>query len=119
MKKIIGTDRTDLAKLSWCRLKGFYRQSMLMLEVIEYIERSGLNAKLHASTSHSLLNISPRHRHDAKVHVLRISANDTDITIEMFGPEGGLDTSESISKNHLLDKVKEKANYLISEYELN
>ncbi|MEW8349150.1 MAG: hypothetical protein AB2689_09805 [Candidatus Thiodiazotropha taylori] len=111
-------DRPELAIQSWQKQKTFYRENKALLEVVEYILSENLNNRLHASNSHHLLNISPRHRWNAKVHVLRIGYEGDKAMIELFSPLGELATTESVTPKELLEKVKNLIEFLLNEYEL-
>jgi len=118
MKKIKGIDRSDLAKDSWKRLQGFFRRYPNILKVIDYVKKNDLEDKLHASTSLQRLTISPRHRYDAKVHVLIISEEGATSELVRFDTNGKLIKKDHFTSEQLVENVIRELCFLIEEYEL-
>ncbi len=120
MKKYLNDiDRPDLAKLSWQKLHGFFRQYPNIIKVIDYVQNCGLDEVLHARTSLQMLNIRPKHRYDSNVHVLRFTEVENKVQIDMFGPQSDLIKSFLVESDLVIEKADELLSFLVKEYNLS
>jgi hypothetical protein len=117
--------RPDLAQQSWRDVSRTYRQFAAvdgtdysaLHDVIEHIASRQLSARLHASTSHDLLNIATAHRADAGADVIRLSVQTAEMRLEYFDGSGTLASEESVpiaesipSLDALLDQLIASSN---------
>lgn len=119
MNKITRIDRTDLAKLSWSKLENFYRSNPIMLNVIFYFKEHNLIDKLHAKTSHQVLTISPRNRHDAKVDIIAVNIEDKRNEISYFDYTLNKMDTLSVNAEDILINVKKLVDIIIEKYQLS
>jgi hypothetical protein len=88
--------RPDLAQQSWRDVARTYRRFAAqngtdysaIHAVIDHVSARGLSARLHASTSHELLNVATAHRHDSGSDVIRVSLVPGGIRFEYFDSAG-------------------------------
>ncbi|MCH6259398.1 hypothetical protein MLD52_22780 [Puniceicoccaceae bacterium K14] len=114
----MSVDRPDFAEESWKQVRKFFRSNSAMLTLIDLITAEGRNHVLYASTSLHQLDVSPKHRWDAKVENFSISAVESGCGCLYRDHTGKELETVSGSATDLATPIREYAQRLVSNYEL-
>lgn len=98
-------DRPDLAEHSWKIARKKFRNYPTIVEFIEYLQLNGFCSKYHASSSLSMLIVSPRYRYDAAVDTLSILEFDGELSVKYLKHGTNEESDREILENSVQELI--------------